>query len=169
MNEPQRCCYKHNDGQQVLVYRGVKRIKPGSTPGWIVIYKRRVQLFLDMDYSNNWRSSLQNAEEFLLSIYTPKQRACTPNYKLVVVKRPYSKDPNDTIERVRLVRAIGGYKYFVLDERMVHYDAVQKAYYEAEDYFWEECLKLKYIAAKPNARRLRELSLLNAKYGETLR
>lgn len=169
MNEPQRCCYKHNDGQQVLVYRGVKRIKSGSTPGWIVIHKRRVQLFLDMSYSNNWRSSLQNAEEFLLSIYTPKQRACTPNYKLVVVKRPYSKDPNDTIERVRLVRAKGGYKYFDLDERMVHYDAVQKAYYEAEDFFWEECLKLKYIAAKPNARRLRELSLLNAKYGETLR
>lgn len=169
MNEPQRYCYKHNDGQQVLVYRGVKRIKPGSALGWIVIHKRRVQLFLDMDYSNNWRSSLQNAEEFLLSIYIPKQRACTPNYKLVVVKRPYSKDPNDTIERVRLVRAKGGYKYFDLDERMVHYDAVQKAYYEAEDYFWEECLKLKYIAAKPNARRLRELSLLNAKYGETLR
>lgn len=169
MIEPQRYCYKHTDGQQVLVYRRVKRTKPGSPPGWVVVYKHRVQVFLDMNYSNNWRSSLQDAEEFLLSIYSPKQRKRIPNYKLVVVRRPYSKDPNDTIERVRLVRVEGGHKYFDLDERMAHYDAVQKAFFEAEDFFWEECLKLDYIAAKPNSLRLRELSLLNAKYGESLR
>lgn len=163
VREPTRYCYQHSNGDRVMVYNGVKRASKTAIQSWVVSYKRRVMIFFDRDHNSDWRASLQEAETYLMSVYNPGRKFGKPNYKLVRVKRPYSKDPNDLVERVRLTRFTGGYKFFDLDTRMLRNDALLKAYYEAEDYHWEEGIKLGYIKTKPNIVNLQDLKRLNQK------
>ena len=100
-----------------------------------------------------------------MSVYSPGRKFGKPNYKVVKVKRPYSKDPNDLVERVQLTRFSGGYKFFDMDQRMPRHEAILKAYYEAEDFHWEEGVKLGYIKSKPNSINLLQLQRLERKYG----
>ena len=165
VREPTRYCYQHNNSDRVMVYNGIKRASKTAVQSWVVRYKRRVMIFFDRDHNGDWRASLQEAEAYLMSVYSPGRKFGKPNYKLVRVKRPYSKDPNDLVERVQLTRFTGGYKFFDLDQRMPRNDAILKAYYEAEDFHWEEGLKLGYIKAKPNVENLRQLKRLEDKYG----
>ena len=165
VREPTRYCYQHSNGDRVMVYNGVKRASKTATQSWVVRYKRRVMIFFDRDHNGDWRVALQEAEAFLMSIFSPGRTFGRPNYKIIKAKRPYSKDLNDIIERVQLTRFTGGYKVFDLDTRMPRNDAILKAYYEAENFHWEEGLKLGYIKAKPNVENLRQLKRLEDKYG----
>ena len=164
VREPTRYCYQHSNGDRVMVYSGIKRASKTAVQSWVVRYKRRVMVFFDRDYNGDWRASLQEAEAYLMSVYSPGRKFGKPNYKLVRVKRPYSKDPNDLVERVRLTRFTGGYKFFDIDQRMPRQEAILKAYYEAEDFHWEEGLKLGYIKTRPNTINLQYLKRLEEKY-----
>lgn len=165
VREPTRYCYQHSNGDRVMVYSGIKRASKTAVQSWVVRYKRRVTVFFDRDHNGDWRASLQEAEAYLLSVYSPGRKFGKPNYKLVRVKRPYSKDPNDLVERVQLTRFTGGYKFFDMDERMPRHEAIIKACYEAEDFHWEEGIKLGFIKAKPNTINLQHLERLEEKYG----
>jgi hypothetical protein len=122
-------------------------------------------VFFDRDYNGDWRAALQEAEAYLMSVYSPGRKFGKPNYKLVKVKRPYSKDPNDLVERVQLTRFTGGYKFFDLDPVMPRDEAILRAYYEAEDFHYSEGMKLGYIKAKPNTVNLKQLRLFEERYG----
>ena len=52
-----------------------------------------------------------------------------------------------------------------MDERMPRHEAILKACYEAEDFHWEEGIKLGFIKAKPNTINLQYLERLEEKYG----
>lgn len=168
-DEPDRYIVSMSYNESVMVYRGIKRSK-GPVKSWVVQYKKRTEIFFDRDYQYNWRTSLVEAEAYLRSIFIatggngeyPK-----PKYEVVTVKRPYSKDPNDTIERVKLSRFGGGYKFIDLDSRMTRNDALLKAYYQAEDWHWDFGIKLKLIKTKPNGLHMEELRRLEARYGKS--
>ena len=165
VREPTRYCYQHSNGDRVMVYNGVKRASKTATQSWVVRYKRRVMVFFDRDHNGDWRAALQEAEAYLMSVYSPGRKFGKPNYKLVKVKRPYSKDPNDLVERVQLTRFTGGYKFFDLDPVMPRDEAILRAYYEAEDFHYSEGMKLGYIKAKPNTVNLKQLRLFEERYG----
>ena len=165
VREPTRYCYQHSNSDRVMVYNGVKRASKTATQSWVVRYKRRVMVFFDRDYNGDWRAALQEAEAYLMSVYSPGRKFGKPNYKLVKVKRPYSKDPNDLVERVQLTRFTGGYKFFDLDPVMPHDEAILRAYYEAEDFHYSEGMKLGYIRAKPNIINLQHLKRFEERYG----
>ena len=165
VREPTRYCYQHSNGDRVMVYSGIKRASKTAVQSWVVRYKRRVMVFFDRDYNGDWRAALQEAEAYLMSVYSPGRKFGKPNYKLVKVKRPYSKDPNDLVERVQLTRFTGGYKFFDLDPVMPRDEAILRAYYEAEDFHYSEGMKLGYIKAKPNTVNLKQLRLFEERYG----
>ena len=165
MREPTRYCYEHENKDRVMVYNGIKRASKTAVQSWVVRYKRRVMVFFDRDHNGDWRASLQEAEAYLMSVYSPGRKFGKPNYKLVKVKRPYSKDPNDLVERVQLTRFTGGYKFFDLDPVMPRDEAILRAYYEAEDFHYSEGMKLGYIKAKPNTVNLKQLRLFEERYG----
>ena len=165
VREPTRYCYQHSNSDRVMVYNGVKRASKTATQSWVVRYKRRVMVFFDRDHNGDWRAALQEAEAYLMSVYSPGRKFGKPNYKLVKVKRPYSKDPNDLVERVQLTRFTGGYKFFDLDPVMPRDEAILRAYYEAEDFHYSEGMKLGYIKAKPNTVNLKQLRLFEERYG----
>lgn len=147
--EPDRYVFKYSPSESVFVFKGVKRAKL-PTKAWVVNYKRRITVFYDHDHSNHWRASLMAAEEFLMSVFViPGTTYPKVKFKTVVVKRPYSKDPNDLIQRVKLSRYGGGYKFFDLDESLEHGEAKLKAFYEAEDYHWDLGIRLGMIKNKP--------------------
>jgi hypothetical protein len=148
-----------------MIYNGIKRASKTAVQSWVVRYKRRVMVFFDRDYNGDWRAALQEAEAYLMSVYSPGRKFGKPNYKLVKVKRPYSKDPNDLVERVQLTRFTGGYKFFDLDPVMPRDEAILRAYYEAEDFHYSEGMKLGYIKAKPNTVNLKQLRLFEERYG----
>ncbi len=101
--------------ESAQAYRGIKR-GAGLHASWVVHYRGKNALFFDRDYDFNWRQSLFAAEEYMRSVYVPPGSVFgKPKCTLVKVKRPYSKDPSDLIERVRLSRFGGGYKFFDLD------------------------------------------------------
>lgn len=165
LKEPTRYCYEHINGDRIMVYNGVKRASKTATQSWVVRYKRRVMIFFDRDHNGDWRAALQEAEAYLMSVYSPGRKFGKPSYKLVKVKRPYSKDPNDLVERVQLTRFTGGYKFFDLDPVMPRDEAILRAYYEAEDFHYSEGMKLGYIKAKPNTVNLKQLRLFEERYG----
>ena len=165
LKEPTRYCYEHINGDRVMIYNGIKRASKTAVQSWVVRYKRRVMVFFDRDYNGDWRAALQEAEAYLMSVYSPGRKFGKPNYKLVKVKRPYSKDPNDLVERVQLTRFTGGYKFFDLDPVMPRDEAILRAYYEAEDFHYSEGMKLGYIKAKPNTVNLKQLRLFEERYG----
>ena len=165
MREPTRYCYQHSNSDRVMVYNGIKRASKTAVQSWVVRYKRRVMIFFDRDHNGDWRASLQEAEAYLLSVYSPGRKFGKPNYKLVRVKRPYSKDPNDLVERVQLTRFTGGYKFFDLDPIMPRNEAILRAYYEAEDFHYSEGMKLGYIRAKPHTINLQHLKRFEERYG----
>lgn len=165
LKEPTRYCYEHINGDRVMIYNGVKRASKTAVQSWVVRYKRRVMVFFDRDYNGDWRAALQEAEAYLMSVYSPGRKFGKPSYKLVKVKRPYSKDPNDLVERVQLTRFTGGYKFFDLDPVMPRDEAILRAYYEAEDFHYSEGMKLGYIKAKPNTVNLKQLRLFEERYG----
>lgn len=165
MREPTRYCYEHENKDRVMVYNGIKRASKTAVQSWVVRYKRRVMVFFDRDHNGDWRASLQEAEAYLLSVYSPGRKFGKPNYKVVNVKRPYSKDPNDLVERVQLTRFSGGYKFFDLDPIMPRNEAILRAYYEAEDFHYSEGMKLGYIRAKPNTINLQHLKRFEERYG----
>ena len=165
LKEPTRYCYEHINGDRVMIYNGIKRASKTAVQSWVVRYKRRVMIFFDRDYNGDWRAALQEAEAYLMSVYSPGRKFGKPSYKLVKVKRPYSKDPNDLVERVQLTRFTGGYKFFDLDPVMPRDEAILRAYYEAEDFHYSEGMKLGYIKAKPNTVNLKQLRLFEERYG----
>ena len=165
IREPTRYCYEHENKDRVMVYSGIKRASKTAVQSWVVRYKRRVMVFFDRDYNGDWRAALQEAEAYLMSVYSPGRKFGKPSYKLVKVKRPYSKDPNDLVERVQLTRFTGGYKFFDLDPVMPRDEAILRAYYEAEDFHYSEGMKLGYIKAKPNTVNLKQLRLFEERYG----
>ena len=165
LKEPTRYCYEHINGDRVMIYNGIKRASKTAVQSWVVRYKRRVMVFFDRDYNGDWRAALQEAEAYLMSVYSPGRKFGKPSYKLVKVKRPYSKDLNDLVERVQLTRFTGGYKFFDLDPVMPRDEAILRAYYEAEDFHYSEGMKLGYIKAKPNTVNLKQLRLFEERYG----
>ena len=165
LKEPTRYCYEHINGDRVMIYNGIKRASKTAVQSWVVRYKRRVMIFFDRDHNGDWRAALQEAEAYLMSVYSPGRKFGKPSYKLVKVKRPYSKDPNDLVERVQLTRFTGGYKFFDLDPVMPRDEAILRAYYEAEDFHYSEGMKLGYIKAKPNTVNLKQLRLFEERYG----
>lgn len=159
--EPERVLVKLNSLDGVMVYKNIKR---GAKGCWVITYQRRTYVYYDRDYDFSWFRSLHAAEEYLRSIYvSPGSTFGKPNYKLVWVKRPYSKDANDLVQRVQLTRFGGGYKYFDLDTTIVGSDAILKAYYQAEDWHWDHGIKLGLIKTKPgkDANQIRLLGLNN--------
>ena len=165
IKEPTRYCVQMENGDRLMVYNGIKRASKGSNKAWVVKYKRVVTVFFDRDYNGDFRVSLQEAENHLTSVYSPGKKFGKPKYELVKVKRPYSKDPNDLVERVQLTRFTGGYKFFDLDPIMPRNEAILRAYYEAEDFHYSEGMKLGYIRAKPHTINLQHLKRFEERYG----
>jgi len=155
------------NGDRLMVYNGIKRASKGSNKAWVVKHKRVVTVFFDRDYNGDFRASLQEAENHLTTVYSPGKKFGKPKYELVKVKRPYSKDPTDLIPRVRLTRFIGGYKFFDLDPNMMGADGSLKAFIQAEDFHYEEGIKLGYIKAKPNTANLMQLQRLEERYARS--
>ena len=155
---PDSYIYKHPTGESVNVFVGVKR-GGGANKSWVVNYKRRVYIFFDRDFSNNWRFSLQKAEEHLRSIYiSPGSVYPKPNFKLVKVKRPHGID---LIDRVKLNRFGGGYKFFDLDPTLPASEAILKAYYEATEWHWNYGVKLGLVkSSKLISRDYSQIKLL---------
>lgn len=149
--------------ESAQAYRGIKR-GAGLHASWVVHYRGKNALFFDRDYDFNWRQSLFAAEEHMRSVYVPSGSVFgKPKCTLVKVKRPYSKDPSDLIERVRLSRFGGGYKFFDLDPTLNRTDSIMKARYQAEEWHWDQGLSLGLIECKPgkDAHRLKLLGLLD--------
>ena len=79
VREPTRYCYQHSNGDRVMVYNGIKRASKTAVQSWVVRYKRRVMVFFDRDHNGDWRASLQEAEAYLMSVYSPGRKFGKPN------------------------------------------------------------------------------------------